>query len=451
VNEQAREIFSFVVGKVRSTLAIVCGVCIFALALNGCTRGTVNDAPSGSVVYLTYWPATNQQEVRLADTLVHRWNRLHPDIQVLMQPIPASQSSEEVLLAAIAGKTTPDICSNIWPGSLREYTEAGGLIRLDQFSDFDSLTKARSPKELLALFKSSDGHAYQMPWKTNPVMMFYNKTMFNRVGETAAPRTYSEYFAIGKKITFGPDGKTPTGIWMGERDIRPIWWQRWFDFYPFYIAASGGKTLMHDGVVSFGDSDAVTVMGFFERCYSEGLFPRTFFQAGDLFMMGKKATHFAGPWQVAALKKFAPDLDFGVAPLPVPDGHSGPVYTYGDFKNIAIFSTAKHPKEAWEFVKFLVKAEHDALLLEYCDQLPIRADVATNPLFQQYFERKPEMRQFALQVPYTRSMDDARDLKEIFDALSQEYEACAVYAQKTPAEAISDAVRRSRSIVEWNK
>lgn len=432
-------------------LSALVGASMIVSAGVGCARHHANEQRDDSVVYITYWPATNQQEVRLADTLVHRWNRLHPRIQVLMQPIPASQSSEEVLLAAIAGKTTPDVCSNIWPGSLREFTEAGGLIRLDQFADFDSVTTSRTPKELLDLFKSSDGHAYQMPWKTNPVMMYYNKKMLNACGAAAAPRTYSEFFTIGRKITFGSDGKTPTGIWMGERDIRPIWWQRWFDFYPFYIAASSGKTLFSNGDVTFGDSAAVSVMGFFEQCYTEGLFPRTFFQAGDLFILKRKATTFAGPWQVAAIRKFAPDLDFGIAPLPVPDSHRGPVYTYGDFKNIAIFSTVRHPKEAWEFVKFLVAAEHDALLMEYCDQLPIRGDAATNPLFQAYYEAKPEMRQFARQVPFTRSMDDARDLKEIFDALSQEYEACAVYGTKTPAEAIGDAVRRSRLIVEWNK
>jgi len=426
-------------------------ILLIALSLQGCSKGGGERDADSSIVYLTYWPATNQQEVRLADTLVQRWNRLHPRIQVKMQPIPASQSSEEVLLAAIAGKTTPDICSNIWPGSLREFTEAGGLIRLDQFPDYDSAVASRTPRELLDLFKSSDGGAYQMPWKTNPIMMYYNKTLLAEAGASAPPRTYSEYFSIGRKVTFGADGRTPTGVWMGERDIRPIWWQRWFDFYTFYIAASHGKTLFANGEVSFGDAQAEAVMGFFGQCYAEGIFPRTFFQGGDPFVQGRKATNFAGPYMVATLRKFAPDLKFGITQLPVPDGHQGPVYTYGDFKNIAVFSTAKHPKEAWEFVKFLVAAEHDALLLDYCDQLPIRGDLATNPVFRDYFSAKPEMLMFAHQVPYTRSMDDAKDLKEIFDALSQEYEACAVYGTKTPAEAIADAVRRSRSIVEWNK
>jgi multiple sugar transport system substrate-binding protein len=61
------------------------------------------------------------------------------------------------------------------------------------------------------------------------------------------------------------------------------------------------------------------------------------------------------------------------------------------------------------------------------------------------------MVKFAEQTVYTRGMDTVSDLKEIFDAISQNYEACAVYGRKTPAEAVRDAAARSRSIIEWNQ
>ena len=146
-----------------------------------------------------------------------------------------------------------------------------------------------------------------------------------------------------------------------------------------------------------------------------------------------------------------PDLKFTVAPLPVPDDHKGPVYTYGDFKNISIFSNTEHPREAWEFVKFLVTAGHDLALLQIANQIPIRGDLLTNPLFAEYFRQNPLMVSFAKQAPYTRGMDAVPDLKEIFDELSQEYEACAVYGKKTPAEAVHDAAVRANVIMEWNK
>lgn len=419
--------------------------------ISGCSRqhGAVGTSPSA--IELTYWPAPNTQEIQLADTIVHEWNRLHPNIHVRMQPIPVSQSTEEVLLAAIAGKTTPDVCSNIWPGALHEYTKSGGLVPLDTFRDFDSVALQRTPPELLQTFRSDDGHYYQFPWKTNPVMMFYNTRMLNEVGVMQIPRTYSEYFEAARRVTRDTSGDGQIDLWMGERDIRPIWWQRLFDFYPFYIAASSGKTLFENGVPTFENRYSEEVFGFFQECYGKQYYPRTYFQGGDPFLLEKKANDVAGAWEIATIQKFAPNIRFAVEAIPVPDEHQGPVYTSGDFKNIAIFSNTLHPNESWEFVKFLVTTEHDLWLLQLANQIPIRGDLLTNIRFEEYFRQNPVMVSFAKQAPYTRGVDAAPDLKEIFDEISQEYEACAVYGKKTPSEATHDAVARTKVIVDWNK
>ena len=421
-------------------------------ALLGCGDGkTQQSSTEGTRIELTYWPAPNPQEVQLADSIVKEWNRLHPNIHVKMQPIPVSQSTEEVLLAAIAGKTTPDVCSNIWPGALAEFTRLGGLVPLDQFTDFDSVAMSRTPKEVVASLRDPSGHFFQMPWKTNPVMMFYNKRLFEVSGVAEVPRTYSEYFAAAKKVTRDVNGDGQTDVWMGERDIRPIWWQRWFDYYSFYIAASRGRTLFVNGEPNLDQKASARVLQFFQTCYSGNYFPHTFFQGGDPFLLERKATNFAGPWQIATLQTLAPGLRFGVAPIPVPDDHEGPVHTYGDYKNIAIFSTAKHPKEAWEFVKFIVQARHDLMLLQIANQIPMRSDLLTNSLFAEYFRKNPLMIDFAQAALYTRSVDAAPDLKEIFDAISQEYEACAVYGKKSPVDATQSALKRMKVIVDWNK
>jgi multiple sugar transport system substrate-binding protein len=421
-----------------------------ALLTVGCGKRAVNEHASSSVELL-YWPAPNPQEVQLADTLVRRWNRLHPDIHVRMQSIPVSQSTEEVLLAAIAGGTTPDICSNIQPGALYDYVRAKGLVPLNSFPGFDTLAKERGDSSLLASFTSSDGNLYQLPWKSNPVMMFYNKRLLQEAGVTEVPATYSEYITAGRKVTRDLDGDGQIDVWMGERDIRPIWWQRLFDFFPFYIGASGGKTLFASGTFAPDDQAAMRVFEFFHRCYANRIFPRTFFQGGDPFLLEKKATHFSGPWEVASVRKFAPGLDYGIAPIPVPDGTSGPVYTHGDFKNIAIFSTTRHPEAAWEFVQYLLRPEHDLLLLELCDQIPVRRDLLTNPLFTAYFDRNPMMVAFARQATRARGIDAAPDLKEIFDTLSQIYESCALYGAISPAEAVRQLRERTMLIMEWNR
>jgi len=414
-------------------------------------KQTAQTVVEQGAVRITYWCASNQSEIDLATELVNKWNSSHPKIQVNLQPIPASQSSEEALLAAIAGKTTPDICSNMWPGAMDDFTSSGGLVRLDQFPDFAEYLTARMPAELLESFRAPDGHYYQIPWKTNPIMIMYNKRMFREAGIQSLPHTYSEYLAAAKAITKDLDGDGRADQWMGYQDIRPIWWQRFFDYYTHYVAASGGQTLFDSTEICFENDASVNVFRFFQEIYRNGYFPRTTFQ-GDNFLSGRFATIFTGPWNITHVEKFKkPGFEYDIFPVPVPDDYRGPVYTYGDHKNISIFSTTKHPAAAWEFARFLISKQADLRLLEVCSQIPLRKNLTTNPLYQRYFAANPMMTKFAEQAIYTRGVDGSSVLKEIFDAISQEYEACAIYGKRTPEEAVANAAKRARVIIEWSR
>ncbi|MGB0090827.1 MAG: ABC transporter substrate-binding protein, partial [Planifilum fulgidum] len=96
---------------------IVCAALLLVLVQTACS----SEGESGGKVELTYWPAANPSEVEFAKEVVKEWNEKHPDIQVKMEPLPASRSSEEVILSSIAAGTTPDITSNINPGALGQF------------------------------------------------------------------------------------------------------------------------------------------------------------------------------------------------------------------------------------------------------------------------------------------------------------------------------------------
>lgn len=424
----------------------------FVILVVSCSKDnkTFQKSEDGKI-RLTYWCASNTHEIKLARLLVSEWNDTHKDIRVKMQPIPASKSSEEVLLAAIAGKTTPDICSNMWSGAMDDFTSSGGLINFDRFPDFFDYIRKRVPGDLLESFRASDGQYYQLPWKTNPTMIMYNVKMFREAGVIKEPRTYSEFLEAAKKLTRDLDGDGHLDQWMCYRDINPIWWQRLFDYYPLYIAASGGKTLFDGSEIIFNNKASVNVFRFFQKLYKNGYFPITTLQ-GDNFILGKLATHITGPWNIAHVEKFkTEDFEYDIMPLPVPDDYEGPVYTRGDHKNISIFSTTKHPEAAWEFTKYLISPESDLKLLEICTQIPLRKNLMEDSLYESYFQENPKMRKFAEQAPYTRGVDGVSDLKEIFDGISQEYEMCAIYGVKTPEDAVRDAAKRAKVIMEWNR
>jgi len=99
----------------------------------------------------------------------------------------------------------------------------------------------------------------------------------------------------------------------------------------------------------------------------------------------------------------------------------------------------------------LISPEADLKLLELCTQVPIRENLLTDTLYQDYFSNNPKMVKFAQQAPYTRGVDGVSDLKEIFDGICQEYEMAAIYGVKDPKEAVRDAEKRAKVIMEWNR
>ncbi len=425
---------------------------VFSGALTGCddSSATNRNARDG-IVNLTYWSSPNPQEYALAQELVDEWNEAHPKIQVKVQALPAGQSSEEVLLSAMVAGTTPDICSNIWPGITNDFIRADGLVALDTFPDYNAVMGNRVPQDILESVKSADGHTYQIPWKTNPIMVQYNVDIFEEAGIVEFPKTYSAFLEAAEKITKDTDGDGLVDRWMGYRDIRPIWWQRYYDFYTSYIAASSGQTLFEQGELAIDEEAATQVFGFYQDLYNSGYFPKTTFQ-GNAFIFGQIATEFTGPWNITFLNNNAPDsLNYDYAPIPVPDGYKGETFTYGDHKNIAIFSTTKHPKESWEFVKFLISKEADYKLLSEASQIPIRKNLLSESPFSNYLATQPKLSRFAEQASYTRGVDAVRDFKEILDVVSRYYERTAVYNKQTAAQGTQDMIEAIMVLREWNR
>lgn len=413
---------------------------IFAI---GCQSEISSD--NGGILY---WSANNPYEQEVARQVVAEWNQLHPETPVVHQPVPEGQSSEEVILAAIAAKTTPDIYSNVWPGDVEFYVRAQSVVCLSDIPGAEESLLQRCGLEAIEESRARDGRLYQVPWKVNPIMMLYNKKMLQEIGYDQPPATYTEFLDAAEKLQARNIGGKRR--WIGIADIRNLWLQRLFDFYALYLAASNGKTLVRQDSILFENNAALQVFQFLQEVYRNGYFPmeRTS-GTGDPFLLGKLASKFTGPWEITHTERFKSEgFEYGFAPLPVPDKSENPAYTYGDPKNIVIFTTCNNPKAAWEFVQFMISRKNDLLLLEKASQLPRRPAMLEDEIFQPYFDKNPLLAEFAQQAKYVRGIDQAPVMKEVFDAISQEYEAAVVYGAKSAEKAIADAAKRVRLILE---
>ena len=422
--------------RVKKHIGTTVLLVLFIYLLTSCGSGGNKNDNS-----LLYWSANDAQEIKFARQVTTTWNQEHPGEQIKLQPVPEGQSSEEIVLAAVVGKTTPDIYSNMWQGDVEFFANAGVLVPFDTLEGFMEFIYQRCDSALIKDITARDGHIYQIPWKINPIMMIYNKQVVEEMG--GVPKTYSEYLAACKKYQKDNDGDGYVDQWFGYTDVRPIWHELRFNFYTLYLAASDGASLVEDNKAVFNNEHAVEVFDFFRELYAQNYFTQERLTSGqDPFLSTKIATKFVGPWEISHLEKFKSEgFDYAYAPVPIPDDHRGPVYTYGDPKNIVIFNTCKNPELAWRFLRTLISEENDLLFLNLSSQLPTRKDLTTNPLFIEAFKQNEKLAPFADQAKYIRGVDNNEVIKEIFDIITQEYQASVIYGVKSSEDALRDAAK----------
>jgi multiple sugar transport system substrate-binding protein len=400
-------------------------------------------------ITLTYWPAANPAETRLAIHLVTQWNAENPDVQVRVQPLPAGRSSEEVLLAAIVARATPDISSNVSSALLARLIRAGGVVRLDNRVATSARLKERTNSAMLASLRLPDGGIYAFPWKTNPEMLMYNVDLFKAAG-IGPPRTHTELLNAWHKLARDTDGDGRLDRWAMWATLKTTWYERFYDFYPLYLASSGGRTIVNNGKIVFENEAAVSALDVLRRGFAEGVLPLSNFALGrDPFMDGTVAMKIIGPWFIKELDELkVRGLHYDVTPVPGADGTApGDSFAFADLRSIAIFSTTRHPDAAARFVAYLTSPAADRLLIEEASQLPYRRSLASDPRFTVPLARWPTLSTYAKYVERSRDLDIDPDVVEIFDILSEAYEESAIYRKSSVRAAVKKAAAEARNVV----
>lgn len=401
----------------------------------------------GGPVTLTYWPPANPTELAVAQRVTERWNAIHPGVRVRVQPLPAGRSSEEVLLAAIVAHATPDICSNVSSALVARLVRAGGVLRLDDRAATAARLVERARPDMLAPLLSPGG-LYALPWKTNPLMLMYNAGTLAEAGVTP-PRTHSELLAALRRLARDTDGDGRLDRWGLWAPLKTTWFERFNDFYPLYLAGAGGRTLVSGHEVLFENPAAVAAFDVMGRAFAEGLIPRANFEGRDPFVDGTVAMKLIGPWFLWELERMkVAGLQYGIAPIPVPDGaRAEDAYAFADLKGIAVFSNTRHPEAAARFAAFLTSPEADRILIEEAAQLPYRRGLTEDPRMARALARWPGLDRYAARVDHSRDIDLHPDVVEVFDILSEAYEASAMYGRIPADRAVRMAAAEAREVL----
>jgi multiple sugar transport system substrate-binding protein len=417
--------------KLRTFTAAVAVLACTALMLAGCSSGgSGGGTPSSGPIKI--WYSNNAHEVSWGKATVALWNKAHPDQQVSGEEIPAGSSSEEVITAAIAAGNAPCLVFNGSPSAISGWVKQGGLVPLNDFPDGVSYIEGRSGAAVAAEYKSTDGKYYQLPWKSNPVMIFYNKDMFKAAGlDPASPSlsTYADFTTAAQKLV--SSGAAQYAIAPAPTNE---FFQNWFDFYPLYIAESGGQPLAQGGKATFDDAAGQAVAGFWAGIYAKNLAPKEKYN-GDAFADKKSAMAIVGPWAIAV---YGTKVNWGAVPVPTSaDMPASQIHTFADSKTVSVFSACKNRQTAWDFLKFASDQDNDGTLLSMTGQMPLRTGLPS--VYASYFTAHPEYTLFAQQAGRTVEVPNVANGVTMWQDFRNSYLKSVVFGQQPTSQWLHDA------------
>ncbi|MDI3316260.1 MAG: extracellular solute-binding protein [Bacillota bacterium] len=392
---------------------------------------------------MVFWSAPNPTQEKFWRTMAQEYMKDHPGVQVDVSPMPESPSSEAGILTALASGTKLTASENVFVGFGAQLVKSQAIVPLDTLQGYSDLIRSRKAEQLVAGWKFPDGHQYILPLYSNAMLYAWRMDILKQLGYQEPPRTYGEILALGQKLK----SKYPDKYVLARKVLVDpnSWWERWFDFFTLYDAASDGAPFLN-GTEVVADRAAVTkVMSFYKELDDKGYLLTK--DATDPFETGLAVWNVVGPWTLPYWKEKYPELKVGdnvvLTPPPVPDDFPAgkTPKTFADSKGVVIYRNASPAEQqaAWEFIKWVLSdPRHDLTWLEMTGLPPARGDLTTDPVFRQYLAQNPGLAQYAGAVPTGVPPIQNEKFADLYTLMGERLMVPVLTGRKSPALAFDD-------------
>lgn len=279
--------------------------------------------------------------------------RQHPAIKVEYQPVPGAQYSQK-LLTMLAGNAAPDVFF-LYSNDYRAVQKRGVLLDLTPMFKRDMSLDDFIPSA--AQIMDISGKIYGISSCTVSPVLYYNKTLFDKANipyppsDPAKAWTWEQFRGAARKLTVKDGNKV---IQYGA-----------YGFENFYqtsaqILSNGGNLFNSDRTkMAIHAPEAKEVLqSVLDLRTKDGAAPtaKTLDSIGmkpnQMLETGKVAMVADGSWALQELATMG--FPVGVAALP----KFKQATTHGQAHVHAAAAKTKHPKEAWELLKFLSSEEY---------------------------------------------------------------------------------------------
>jgi ABC-type sugar transport system permease subunit/ABC-type glycerol-3-phosphate transport system substrate-binding protein len=297
--------------------------------------------------------------------VIAEFERRHPHIEIVYGPADRGEDLQK-LLCGIVGNSPPDLFrrESLLFGDI---AARGVLMPLDEFLEEDKARPDGLHEEDFppGAWQSGqyEGRMYAIPEGSNPLVLAYNRQYFREAGldPDNPPRNWSEWVAATEKLMV----RDAAGhvVRLGCNILVR-------DDLSFYIQQQGLDLFSPDGRRCRLDSpEGARAARFLKSMYEANGGRRAYdrFAATkigsdqyDPLASGDVAMSVEDDWAIYRTMRTNPSMELGIAPVPAPDGFD-PITISNTGLLYMIPANARHPREAWEFLRFVTSPEGQLL------------------------------------------------------------------------------------------
>ncbi|WP_088006182.1 ABC transporter substrate-binding protein [Indiicoccus explosivorum] len=330
------------------------------LMLSGCAGFTTGDETEEEtaleeegveiVDFWTFWGSETRRPI--IDKIVADFNESQDEIEVVHSYYPWGDIWTKELAAIGAGDPPDVVINDINATALRGME--GQAESLTAIMGNNDISERFYPELWEATLY--EGESYGLPFNTDTRMLFYNKDAFEEVGldPEAPPATWAELEEFALML----DEKA------GEEYERIGFYPLWGVGYDVWLTNLNGENYIdQEGNVSLATEENAEVLNWL-KSWRDRLGADTVdsFKAkfesnqGHPFLSGELGMMIANMNFYTQIRDYAPDLNFGVAPIPEYEPGNGFTSWGGGFV-AEIPKGSDSPEAALEFMKYLTDVE----------------------------------------------------------------------------------------------
>jgi len=317
-----------------------------------------------TITYMTHDARPPDKEA--ISNVISRFEELHPNIHVKVQYIPWSGAVTK-LLTMSQTNTLPDCGFVEW---FARFAEMGVVEPLDKLITPE--IKLRYPEAIWSQGEAIVGgevHTYVLSVFKGTLARLYNKKYFQEAGLTREDiSTYEGFEKACEKLTKDTNGDGVIDRWgysmgMAARPTSNEELQMVMEGFGARLVATPYTKSIKPESLTWKSPEAVAGLKWYTDLYKKGLVNPdavvlTTYERVETFLRGTTAMVSTGPWSLPRLKGIMDELGYGLGAQKLSAGPTGEIR--GQVWNagrVGIYSTTKHKKESWEFIKFLASDE----------------------------------------------------------------------------------------------